>query len=255
MSDKITCNRILNVKVCRLKPEYLDFHKFNIKSVIKMPAIVDLRNNMTPIKDQGDLGSCTGFALGALVENFYKKQLINFLASELFIYYNERVLENTIPIDAGALLSDGIKCLKGYGTCSQSLWPYIISKFAIKPPNNCYIDAEKRQALVVKNVIHDLTQMKTCLLHGHPFVIGILIYTSFYNSKSGIIPLPNQSKERLLGGHAVVCVGYDEAKKVFIMRNSWGTSWGNKGYFTIPYAYLLNPRLSSDIWAIITMEK
>jgi C1A family cysteine protease len=94
--------------------------------------------------------------------------------------------------------------------------------------------------------------MKGCLSQGLPFCCGIQIFSSFENSqvsKTGIVPLPT-SRDRCLGGHAVACVGYNDATQTFIMRNSWGPNWGQKGYFTIPYAYLTNPKLSCDMWAI-----
>jgi C1A family cysteine protease len=257
--SKPEVKRVFNLKICHLKPEHLIFHNFNKSGpVVKLPLLVDLRPNMTPIKDQGQLGSCTAFALGACVENYYKKQKVDFKHSELFTYYNERVMDNSVSYDAGAYLSDGVKCLQSYGACSNSLWPYIQIKFKIRPNNSCYIDAEKRQALIVKNIKQDLISIKTCLSLGIPFVIGIAVYSSFMSlavSKTGIVPMPNTLREQFLGGHAITCVGYDDSKKVFYMRNSWGTGWGNKGYFTLPYNYLLDPRLSTDIWATAEFEK
>jgi C1A family cysteine protease len=91
-----------------------------------------------------------------------------------------------------------------------------------------------------------------CLISNEPFVVGILIFSSFETlivAKTGYVPMPKYN-DTVLGGHAVVCVGYDDIKKVWIMRNSWGTSWGDKGYFYLPYAYLTNDNLSSDLWTI-----
>jgi C1A family cysteine protease len=94
--------------------------------------------------------------------------------------------------------------------------------------------------------------MKTCLAMGYPFVFGFSVYTAFESdevAKTGVVYLPAKS-EKLLGGHAVVCVGYDDVTQRFIVRNSWGASWGQAGYFTIPYSYLTNAKLSSDFWQI-----
>jgi C1A family cysteine protease len=94
--------------------------------------------------------------------------------------------------------------------------------------------------------------MKYLHIENEPFVVGISIYSSFLTlnaTNTGIIKMPMKN-DYLLGGHAVVCVGYDDKKKVWIMRNSWGTKWGDKGYFYLPYQYLTNPNLSSDLWII-----
>ena len=217
-----------------------------------MPTIVDLRHkkNMPRIYDQGSLGSCTANALCGLIGY----QDINMReGSRLFLYYNERMIENSILQDSGASLSDGILSLQKHGICSETRWPYIISKFAIKPPDICYTRALLHKAKKVKNIYNTLPEMKAALNAGYPFVVGILIYESFETenvSNTGIVPMPNIETEQLLGGHAIVCVGYNNNKKVWIMRNSWGTSWGDKGYFYLPYNYLLNSDLTSDLWCI-----
>jgi C1A family cysteine protease len=110
--------------------------------------------------------------------------------------------------------------------------------------------------LKVQNILCDLNSMKKCLLSGFPFVIGICVYDSFEShevANTGMVPLPKPS-ETLLGGHAVLCCGYDDVKQCWIMRNSWGVNWGNKGYFYLPYAYLTNPSLASDAWTITLMQ-
>jgi C1A family cysteine protease len=227
-------------------------HK-NFARPLKIPVSIDLRSKMPPIYDQKQLGSCTANALACAYEVLNKNL---FVPSRLFIYYNERKLEHDIPEDSGALLSDGIKTLELYGVCPEDDWPYDISKFTSKPTAKCYEIALKHKVIKALNVLQDLTAMKTCLINGYPFVVGIAVYSSFESdevAKSGNVPLPNVHKEELLGGHAVVCVGYDASKEVWIMRNSWGTSWGNNGYFTLPFTYLLDSSLSSDLWAI-TLE-
>jgi len=244
--------RVYNVIIERLPHEKLDFLKLpKIKKPTASP-IVDLRNKMPPVYDQGNLGSCTANALCGLVS--YSQN--GLLGSRLFLYYNERMVENSIPYDAGATLYDGIKCLQNYGICQETQWPYIISKYAVKPPPNCYKNALKHNALQVKNIPNDINSMKACLDSGFPFVFGFLVYSSFESSfvaKTGIVPMPNTKTEQLQGGHAVVCCGYDDTKQVWIVRNSWGTSWGDNGYCYFPYNYLTS-NLCSDLWNITKME-
>ena len=177
------------------------------------------------------------------------------MPSRLFIYYNERVLENDILQDAGASLTDGIKTLEKYGVCPETMWPYDITKFAVKPTDSCYTEALNYTAITVANIQQNEQVMKSCLASGFPFVVGINIYTSFESdnvSMNGIVPMPNIQTEVCLGGHAIVCVGYNETQ--WIMRNSWGIGWGDKGYFYLPYQYLLDSTLSSDLWDITKIK-
>lgn len=237
------------LKICQIHPSKIALLK--LPRVKDSPSIVDLRKKMPPICDQGSLGSCTANAICALTG--YNN--LSFDGSRLFVYYNERVLENTVNEDSGATLEDGINSLKKYGVCKEKLWPYDIKKFAISPTKSCYDNAKKHLTLQVTNVMNDITSIKTSLFHGYPLVVGIMVYESFESlvvAKTGIVPMPLPN-ESLLGGHAVVVVGYDDTKKMWIMRNSWGTSWGINGYFYLPYAYLTST-MASNLWNIIKMK-
>ena len=218
-----------------------------------LPPSTDLRAGCPPVYNQGELGSCTANAIAAAVEFDRKKQrLSDFVPSRLFIYYNERVIEGTVPIDGGAMLRDGIKSVASDGVCPEPEWPYDISKFTRKPTAKCYRDAKLDRAVSSQSIIQDLNQMKGCLASGYPFVFGFTVYTSFESAevkKAGHAPMPGWG-ERPVGGHAVMAVGYDEAKQWFLARNSWGAGWGIKGYFTLPYAYFIQPGLASDFWTI-----
>jgi len=254
--DQSKPKRHYNVKISKLPHEELVFEHtlLNIgKLAPHLPPVVDLRNKMPPIFDQGQLGSCTANALCAVVD--YDIQ--EFISSRLFVYYNERKMENDIPDDAGASLSDGIKTLQKYGVCTESAWPYDVAQFAVAPPAHCYSDSEVHKAIKVRNIPQNEISMKTSLALDRPFVVGIRIYDSFESAtvaSTGMVPFPNRRKEQDLGGHAIVCVGYDDVKKMWLMRNSWGTTWGIGGYFYLPYAYLLDNSLSSDLWSIIQMN-
>ena len=215
----------------------------------------DLTAKCPPVYDQGQLGSCTANAIGAAYQFDEMKQKVAnaFAPSRLFIYYNERVMEHSVASDAGAMIRDGIKSIGKQGVCPEPMWPYDIAKFAAKPPVACFQAALSNRAVSYQRVPRDLSQMRGCLAEGYPWVFGISVYDSFESaaaSKTGTIPLPNTASENLLGGHAILAVGYDDAKRVFLFRNSWGTGWGKKGYGTIPYAYLLDGNLSDDFWTV-----
>jgi C1A family cysteine protease len=218
----------------------------------KLPSKVDLSAQCSPVEDQGQLGSCTANALIGALE-FLELKSGQPLAdlSRLFIYYNERVIEHTTTQDSGAMIRDGIKSLARQGVCPEAQWPYAIAAFASKPTAACYAQARKRTISSYQRLA-TTTEMRACLADGYPFVFGFTVYESFESAsvaKTGTVNVP-KSSERVIGGHAVCAVGYDDAKKRFIVRNSWGTSWGKKGYFTMPYAYLADRNLSDDFWTV-----
>ena len=224
----------------------------------KLPTAVDLRSKCPPVYDQGQLGSCTGNAIAGAIQfgRMKAKQKPNFVPSRLFIYYNERVIEHTVNTDAGAQIRDGIKSTVKQGVCTEKTWPYDISKFTVKPPPAAYKEASKYQVTSYSRVTQTLSQFKGCLAHGYPFVFGFTVYESFESpqvAKTGVLDMPAPS-EQVVGGHAVLAVGYDDKSQRFIVRNSWSEKWGQKGYFTMPYAYLTQSNLADDFWTIRLVE-
>jgi C1A family cysteine protease len=239
-------------------PDARDFMYSAPEAVLtKLPTKADLRSKMPKIYDQGELGSCTANAIGAAFEfEQIKEGQTDFTPSRLFIYYNERAMEGTIDTDSGAMIRDGIKSVAKVGVCTETTWPYDIPKFTEKPPKTAYTEAKKHQALIYRRVLGNLHQMQGCLASGLPFVFGFSVYESFMGpevAKTGEVPLPPRG-EQLIGGHAVLAVGYDDKIHRFIVRNSWGTGWGMKGYYTMPYGYLTDPGLARDFWAIHAVE-
>jgi len=219
-----------------------------------LPPSVGLRPVCPPVVDQGELGSCTANAIAVALQFDQMKQKLAdvFLPSRLFIYYNERVMEGTVNEDAGAMIRDGIKSVSKEGAPHETLWPYVIAKFKTKPSAAAYKDALKHRAVLYQRLTQTIDQLKGCLSAGYPFVFGFSVYESFETqavAKTGKVPMP-KPKEKLLGGHAVLAVGYDDSLKRFEVQNSWGTGWGDKGYFTIPYDYLTDSNLADDFWTI-----
>jgi C1A family cysteine protease len=228
------------------------------KVLAVLPKKADLRPKCPPVLDQGELGSCTANAIAnAFRFDEMKQKVAKPLApSRLFIYYNERSMEGTVQSDSGAQIRDGIKSIAKLGVCPESEWPYDIAKFTRKPPAKAYKDALKHQALSYQRVVQTLGQMKGCLAAGYPFVFGFSVYESFESqavAKNGVVPMPGP-KEKSLGGHAVLAVGYDDAKQNVTVMNSWSAKWGDKGYFYLPYAYINDANLASDFWTVRVVE-
>lgn len=243
-------------------------HSYAVPSTVlkSIPGTVDLRPQCPDVYDQGAIGSCTANAIAAALEfDMMKQNLPSFTPSRLFIYYNERNVEGTIPLDAGGYIRDGIKSVASLGDCPESEWTYDATpadpstnlfpagaKAATAPSPQCFADAVIHKALSYQSVDQNLADMKGCLSSGYPFVFGFTVYPSFESedvARSGVVPMPG-ADESPIGGHAVMAVGYDDSRNMFIVRNSWGPGWGMTGYFYMPYAYLLDDNLAADFWTI-----
>ena len=238
----------------------------------KLPAGADLRAGCSPVEDQESLGSCTAQALVGALEFLElstvsgsasggksgqignrKSAIENSFAdlSRLFVYYNERAASGTVQEDSGAMLRTGIKTLKAQGVCRECLWPYAIRRFTAKPTTACFTEAADHQVTAYQRLTA-LAEMKSCLAMGLPFVFGFAVYEHVMSAavaRTGRLRLPGKG-ERMLGGHAVMAVGYQESTRMVLFRNSWGVAWGQAGYGQMPYAYLESRELSDDFWCI-----
>lgn len=219
---------------------------------ISTPEIVDLSPKCSAVEDQEALGSCTGQAIVGIIEYYenIKKNKYTDL-SRLFVYYNERVMIGTINEDSGANIRDGIKSIADLGVCVESLCKYDITKFTKKPTNTAYKRALSRKISSYRR-LSTIDDMINCIASGSPFVFGFTVYQSFETravASTGVMTMP-ATNDPILGGHAVTAVGYDKTKRLVKVRNSWGTGWGDKGYFYMPFDYISNPELASDFWTI-----
>ena len=233
-------------------PDHRDF-KWILPLSTPLPPAVDLSLDPTepPIYNQGEEGSCTANAIGALFQAELRKQgLPDFMPSRNFLYYNERAMEGDVNQDGGAQIRDGMKSIATLGICSETDWPYDPNQMATKPSADCYQKALANVVKIYQRVDQNPQSLKGCLAQGFRFVLGISIFESFESgsvASTGLVPMPGPN-ESCLGGHAVACVGYDDVTKMFKCRNSWGPAWGLSGFFLLPYDYVMNPGMSSDFW-------
>lgn len=219
----------------------------------KLPKSVDLRVQMPAIFDQGDLGSCTANATG--MQAWHIDKTVPVEPSRLFIYYNTRVLEGTVNVDSGASIRNSVKAVVTSGIAPEPDWPYDISKFRRKPPAQAYKNARAEKVLKYARVAQSPEQLKAQLAQGYTVNFGFSVYESFESTtvtKTGIVPMPSRN-ESILGGHAVLLVGYDDNKNRYIVQNSWGKNWGDAGYCYMPYDYVHNRRLAADFWTIMVV--
>ena len=247
-------------------PDLPDARDYVYKAPLKLrasafPSKVDLRKICPPVFNQGALGSCTANALLAAVECCKKIQgQKTQRLSRLFLYYNERVMMNTVLSDSGAYLRDGVKSLNKQGVCLEKEWSYNSStspraKFTKQPPKECYESALDNQILYYERINEKLDDIRACLADGFPFVFGFSVYSSFMSDEvvqTGIMPIPEKD-ESMLGGHAVMAAGYDDDRRLLLVRNSWGKKWGEGGYFWMPYDYI-DSKNCSDFWTIRIVE-
>jgi C1A family cysteine protease len=219
------------------------------------PDIIDLRPQMSPVVNQLSLGSCTANAIVSGLREYLllKAGLPLTPLSRLFLYWQERNLEGTIPTDAGAYIRDGLKSLQQIGVSPEEDFPYNVDTFTLSPTDKAVADAARFSITSYYRITNGaIDAIKTSLVNSFPVVIGIQVYDSFESqavSDTGIVPMPNTTIENLLGGHAVLIVGYKQIAGIWywIVRNSWGDTWGDKGYFYLPFDYTTYPYMM-DIW-------
>lgn len=238
-------------------------HRYTPPSLGALPAKMSLRAHFPPPYTQGQIKSCCACAVAAAIQFDRAKQGLpssKRTPSRLFIYYNARALEGKTQFDAPCQVRNAVKGAAAHGACFEGNaadeWPYVIARFKKRPPAACFKAAMKDRALRYRRLTVDIHHLKSCLASGYPFIFGFTAYASIEKPavmRTGHVPLP-AAHEEVLGGHVILAVGYDDAKRQILFRNSWGPKWGDGGYGTIPYDYVLDPRLARDFWTVQLMS-
>ncbi|MBD2128731.1 hypothetical protein NDI39_14425 [Microcoleus sp. ZQ-A2] len=247
----------------------------NAKSLVGLailPDFMDLSFWCSEIEDQGSLNSCTASAAIALMEYFQKKSFGKYIdGSRLFLYKATRNLMQ-IEGNVGTSIRNTMKAMALFGVPPEEYWPYDEAKVNVEPAPFCYAFAQSYQALkyfrldpagITNKVL--LAQIKAILVSGFPCVFGFTLYSSIYDESNprGHIPYPH-GRDKAEGGHSVVAVGYDDYKVIknadddektgaLLIRNSWGSRWGEGGYGWLPYEYVLKG-LTADWWSLLSSE-
>lgn len=219
---------------------------------------LDLRSKFGPAKNQGNQGSCLSFSLTSIFEYVMKlNSAEDYDLSEAFLYYNARLMDYTEGVntntDSGARLKPAIDSLLKYGIALEKVWPYKEEIYSLKPSEAAYKDAAQRKLISAMNVSHKVTDIKSALVDGCPVAVSLILTKSFFNAINGYVAMPSEQeidecladgeKQNKHSSHAMVIVGFSDDLQMFIVRNSWGTDWGDRGYCYIPYSYIENTRL------------
>ncbi len=255
MKFKHPSGHLVSIGACHRDPVDLAAPQYSAKrwEADGLPPFVDLRGHLTPVEDQGHVGSCTANALAGAYEYLEKRTTgAEGRVSRLFVYWNERDLKGQTDQDCGANLGLGIQTLQEHGACSEDTWPYDPDQVFTAPADEAYEEAKDHTIDEAHRVQIELHDMRHCLAEGYPFVFGLNLFDTFEadgHRGGGRIRAPRPGAKGC-GGHAMLCVGYSDKDKVFLIRNSWGEGWGEKGYAYIPYAYLGDPKYSHDLWTL-----
>lgn len=236
-------------KACAAAPKFSG----NVRAS-NLPTKVDLRKYMPPVEDQGEIGSCTANTCAGAYEYLIKRnEDLDYDISRLFLYYNSRCYTGEENVDRGAVLNNVLQSLSETGVCSEQTWPYITDRVFEKPSQAAYNEAKNRTISKFEYVPTDLETWKSVLADGYPIIFAVYLYQDFWQPRHGKIPMP-RSNDSNQGGHAMLCVGYSDPDRVFIVRNSWGTQYGDKGYCYIPYDYVMNQNYNfNDSWVIYSL--
>ncbi len=234
-------------------PDFRDYKMGVTVPATALPPSADLSSDIDWMYDQSKENSCTCNCGSSLFRFVEKKDKQNIIApSRNFLYYNVRTIEGDVNKDGGADVRTVLKSLASTGVCSEDVWGYSPQTVLTRPPQTAYDLAVHNKANVYMAVEQTRAALQGCLASGYPFIFGFSLYQSFdsiWVANGGKVPMPDDS-ERMIGGHAVMAVGYDDNSHYYKVMNSWGNRWGDHGYFYFPYAYMENFDLTDDIWTL-----
>ena len=222
----------------------------------------DLINYINRVYHQGRLNNCTAnalcsaYGLELMRQSMESNNTYNYFeSSRLFLYYNSRLKDNTTDQNVGVSVHDTLKAMKKYGLCTEALWPYHEQKFSLKPFSSCYQEGLGNSIANYARLKQNIDQFRSCLKADYPFTVLFEVYSSFLrleNNTTGLMPVPTEDEIRQEDPslHTVLAVGYDDDTQCITILNSWGSHFGNDGYFYMPYEYILNKKRAFDFWKI-----
>ncbi|MDI6758278.1 MAG: C1 family peptidase [Candidatus Omnitrophota bacterium] len=218
--------------------------------IVKLPKKVDYVNKMSPVKDQGDEGTCVGFAVAVGMKEYQEildyEKLVGL--SPRFVYAEAKKIDGAPGLE-GTTIRAAMQALKKLGVCQEKFWPYKPHQ-EDKPKKGASANAKKFCIITYARILN-LNELRMSLSSKGPAVLGIQVFKGMLKTKTGIVAMPKKD-ERTLGGHAICAIGYDEEKRLVKFKNSWSGKWGDKGYGYLPYTYI--ERYMMDAWSSVDIE-
>ena len=208
--------------------------------------------------EQGEINSCVGQSLAFYISYLFYRQTNRVeVFSPMYIYWHARYLEGTTLKDDGCYLIDGIISIAKWGVCREKVWEHTPTHLTIQPAPEAYEDAMSLGLTIKYAKINTVEEMKCALVNQYPVVLGFAVPESFKRtiSKSEVFLEPPKPQDRILGGHAVVAIGYSDYKNAFLCRNSWGRDWGMDGNFWLHYDYTIPEKHLADTKFIMKIER
>lgn len=233
------------------------FSKYEPKPSSALPKSADLKRYFPPIKNQGKQGACSSFSLTSVFEYFLNNETqIKDDMSEAYVYYNAREIQGDTSIDEGANLYNVIRGMADKGVCLEELCPYDPAVFDKRPSDDAYEDGKEHTVSTATDVPVTVEAVKSAINDGYPVVGCFRIFNSLQDNTNGYIPLPTDEERRQEkeSFHAMVICGYNDRHGHFIVRNSWGTDFGDNGYCYLPYSYLRDSDLTRYAVAITGID-
>ena len=216
----------------------------------RFPKSVDYTRKMSPVRDQGDDGTCVRFATAVGMKEYQElidyKKLVTL--SPRYVYSECKKIDGA-PAQEGTTIRAAMKVLKNKGVCRERFWPYQPHQ-KNKPQKGARNDAKKFRVLAYARIIN-LNELRLCLAAKGPCAIGVEAFKGIMTTKTGIVPMPKKG-EPSIGGHAISPVGYDDKKRLIKFKNSWSEKWGQRGYGFLPYAYI--ECYMMDAWGSVDID-
>ncbi|MCM8827501.1 MAG: C1 family peptidase [Candidatus Omnitrophica bacterium] len=218
--------------------------------ILKLPKRVDWTEKMSPVRDQGDEGTCVGFAIACGMKEYQElidyKKLVEL--SPRFVYAEAKKIDGMSGLE-GTSIRAAMQVLHKKGVCQEKFWPY--SPHQKDKPRKGALSNAKKFCIRTYGRVLNLNELRLTLASKSPCVIGIEVFEGMLKTKTGFVPMPNKG-ENSLGGHAICSVGYDDTKKIIKFKNSWSEKWGDKGYGFLPYEYI--NRYMMDAWSSVDID-